>query len=132
MPGQEIRVVMNDFKFYQGKFESLSDGGITLRQKARERTLVRRDILSVFGKIGQDHQARNALIGTAVGAVAGFWIGRAIDRPDRNCTEGPRFFCSGPANAHWRVALTTLGGLAGAVIGASVTRRAWHDVYRAH
>ncbi len=67
-PGQEIRVVMNNVKSYQGEFESLSDGGITLRQPAGEQTLARNDILRVSSK-GQKHRARNALIGTVVGAV---------------------------------------------------------------
>ena len=130
-PGQEICLVMYDLKSYQGKFESLSDDAITLRRSAREQTLARQDILRVSLKKGQDHSARNVVIGTLVGAVAGFWVGRAIDRPNRNCTEGPAFNCSGPANAHWREALTPGGGAAGSVVGAALSTRGWHDVYRA-
>ena len=46
-PGQEIRVVTNNVKSYQGKFDSLSGDGITLRQAAGEQTLARKDILRV-------------------------------------------------------------------------------------
>ena len=52
-PGQEIRVVMNNVESYQGKFESLSDDGITLRQAAGEQTLARKDILRVSEKKGK-------------------------------------------------------------------------------
>src|ERR1019366_6564529 len=74
-PGQEIRVVLNNVKSYQGEFESFSDGGITLRQAAGEQTLARKDILRVSQKKGQNHRARNAVIGAAVGTGAGLWIG---------------------------------------------------------
>ena len=52
-PGQEIRVVMNNVKSYQGEFESLSDDGITLRQAAGEQTLARKDVLRVSRKKGK-------------------------------------------------------------------------------
>jgi len=52
-PGQEIRVVVKNAKCYQGEFESLSDGGITLRQAAGEQTLARKDILKRFPENGE-------------------------------------------------------------------------------
>jgi hypothetical protein len=97
-PGQEIRVVMNNVKSYQGEFGSLSDGGITLRQAAGEQTLARKDVLRVSWKKGQNHQLRNTLIGAVVGAGAGLWIGLAPYR-GRNCTEGPAFNCNPPQSA---------------------------------
>jgi len=66
---------MTNFKRYQGEFESLNDGGIKVRQKARERTLAREDILRVSQEIGQDHSTRNTLIGIAVGGTAGLVTG---------------------------------------------------------
>jgi hypothetical protein len=133
-PGQEIRVVMNNVESYQGEFESLSDGGITLRLAAGEQTLARQDILRVSQKIGQDHTTRNALIGTVVGAGAGLGIGLAANHviwSHVNCTEGPRFACGYPPNPHWGIILTPVGGLAGAVVGAAIRTGGWHDVYRA-
>jgi hypothetical protein len=129
-PGQEIRVVMNNVKSYQGKFESLSDGGITLRQAAGEQTLARKDILRVSRK-GQSHQTRNAVIGAFVGAGAGLVIGLGPYYVERNCTEGPDFNCGYPPNPDWVKVLTPVGVLAGAVIGATVPTGGWHDVYRA-
>jgi len=130
-PGQEIRVVMNNVKSYQGEFESLRDDGITLRQAAGVQTLARKDILRVSRKIGQNHRGRNALIGMVVGAGAGLVIGLTPYMIQRNCTEGPAFNCGYPPNPHRAEALTPVGGLAGAAIGAAVSRHAWRDLYRA-
>lgn len=129
-PGQEIRVVMNNVKSYEGEFESLSDGGITLRQAEGEQTLPRKDVLRVSRK-GQDHHARNALIGAVVGAGAGFGIGFAVDHRERNCTEGPEFFCGLPPNSHGEIIITPLGFLAGGIVGAVIPTGRWHDIYRA-
>jgi hypothetical protein len=133
-PGQEIRVVMNNVKSYQGAFESLSDGGITLRQATGEQTLARKDILRVSQKIGQDHRVQNVLTGAVVGAGAGLGIGLIANHviwSHRNCTEGPLFGCGYPPNPHWGIILTPLGGLAGATIGSAVPTGGWNDVYRA-
>jgi hypothetical protein len=133
-PGQEIRVVMNNFSSYQGEFQSLSDGGITLRRKATEQTLARKDVYRVSQKMGQDHSARNTLAGMAVGAGAGLGIGLIANHviwSHVNCDEGPAFGCSGPPNPHWGIILTPVGGLAGAAIGAAIPTRAWRDLYRA-
>ena len=131
-PGQEVHVVTNNVKSYQGEFESLSDGGITLRQATGEQTLARKDILRVSRKIGQNHRGRNALIGMVVGAGAGLVVGLTPYMIQRNCTEGPAFNCGYPPNPHRAEALTPAGGLAGAAIGAVLPTGGWHDVYRAH
>ncbi len=131
-PGQEIRVVMNNGKSYEGEFESLSDGGITLRQAAGEQTLARKDFLRVSQKKGQNHGVRNTLIGMAVGAGAGLVIGLTPYFVQRNCTEGPAFSCGYPPNPHLVEALTPVGGLVGAAVGAAIPTGGWHDVYRAH
>jgi hypothetical protein len=131
-PGQEIRLVMNNLKSYQGKFKSLSDGGITLQQAAGEQTLARKDVLRVSRKIGQNHQVRNVLIGTVVGAGAGLVIGLTPYFVQRNCTLGPDFNCGYPPNPHRAEILTPVGGLAGTIIGGLVPTGGWHDVYRAH
>jgi hypothetical protein len=131
-PGQEVRVVMKNVLSYRGKFESLSDGGITLRQAAREQTLSRKDILRVSLKTGQDHQVRNMLIGMVVGAGAGVVIGLGPYYVHRNCTEGPLFNCGSPPNARWVKVLTPVGGVAGMAIGAWIPTGGWYDIYRAH
>jgi len=109
----------------------LRDDGITLRQAAGVQTLARKDILRVSRKIGQNHRGRNALIGMVVGAGAGLVIGLTPYMIQRNCTEGPAFNCGYPPNPHRAEALTPVGGLAGAAIGAAVSRHAWRDLYRA-
>jgi len=130
-PGQEIRVVMNNVKSYQGEFESLRDGGITLRQAAGEQTLARKDILRVSQKTGQSHRGRNAVIGAVLGTVAGLVIGLGPYYVQRNCTLGPAFDCGSPPNAHYVAILMPVGVLAGAAIGAVVPTGGWHEVYRA-
>jgi hypothetical protein len=130
-PGQEIRVVLNDVKSYQGEFQALSDDGITLRQAAGEQTLARQDILRVSSK-AQKHRWRNALIGTAVGAGAGLGIGAAADHSSNNSKCGGTGFCFGGMFPNLgKEVLTPVGALAGAVVGAVMPTGGWHDVYRA-
>jgi len=133
-PGQEIRVVMNNVKSYRGKFESLSDDGITLQQAAGEQTLPRKDVLRVSWK-GQSHRTRNAVIGAVVGAGAGLGAGLGADHviwSHANCTEGPAFGCLGPPNPHWALIGTPVVGAAGAAIGGLLSTGGWHEVYRDH
>ncbi|HET9178168.1 MAG TPA: hypothetical protein VFQ24_07405 [Terriglobia bacterium] len=129
--GQEILVVMNNVKSHQGKLQSLSDSGITLRQAKGELTLARKDILRVSQKIGQNHQTRNALIGMVVGATAGLVIGLSPYYGQRNCTLGPDFACGNPPNPHLAEALTPVGALAGGAVGGLLPTGGWHEVYRA-
>ena len=132
-PGQEIRVVMNNVKSYQGGFESLSDDGITLRQGVVEQTLPRKDVLRVSWR-DQYRQSRNAVIGAVIGAGAGLGIGLAVNHviwSHVNCDEGPLFSCGYPPNPHWGIILPPVGALAGAVIGAVGPTGRWHEVYRA-
>ena len=133
--GQRIGVVMKDFKFYEGEFESLSDGGITLRQAAGEQTLARNDTRSVSIRKGQDHRVRNLLTGLVVGAGAGLATGLVANHviwSHVNCDEGPAFGCGYPPNPHWGIILTSVGGLGGAIVGGLIPTGGWHDIYRAH
>ena len=129
--GQEIRVVLNDVKSYEGQFRSFSDAGITLRQAAGEQTLERKDVLCVSWKKGQNHRVRNAAISAAVGAGVGLGLGVAYYLRPRNCTEGPAFSCDGPSNLDLAKILTPAGGGIGAGTGAALPTGGWRDVYRA-
>lgn len=130
-PGQETLVVTNDVKSHQGKFESLSDSGITLRQTKGELTLARKDVFRVSEMVGHNHQVRNAVAGTLVGASTGVVIGLKDYYRYRNCTLGPDFACGYPSNLHLLEWLTPVGGLGGAIVGGSLPTGGWHDVYRA-
>lgn len=130
-PGQEIRVVMNDLKSYQGKFQSLGDQGITLwHESMGELMLARKDILRVSQMTGKDHRKRNTAIGMLVGGVAGLVIG-LTPYHNRNCTEGPAFNCGYPPNAHLLEVLTPVGALAGGAIGSVSPTGKAQDIYRA-
>jgi hypothetical protein len=132
--GQVIRVVTKDVKSYQGEFESLSDDGITLRQKAHEQTLARKDVLRVSLKTGKSHMVRNTLIGAAIGAGGGLVFGLGADKviwDHTTCTEGPAFNCAGPPFTHWGIVATAVGGAVGTITGAAIPTGGWLDVYRA-
>ena len=129
--GQEIRVVMNNMKSYQGEFESLSDGELKLREEAGEQTLARQGISRISQRRGQGHRVRNLLIGAAAGAGVGLAIGLHSWLRFRNCTEGPAFGCSYPGNPHLAETLTPSGALAGAAVGAAIPTGRWHGIYRA-
>ena len=132
-PGQEIRVQMNNDKSYQGEFESLRNDGITLREAAGEQTLARKDVLRVSQRKGQNHRARNVLIGMAVGAGLGLAAGltaNSIIWSHANCTLGPAFSCGYPPNPHWALIGTPVVGLAGAAIGGAIPTGGWRDIYR--
>ena len=122
-PGQEIRVVLNGAKSYEGEFQSLSDNGITLRQPGGDQTLGRQDVLRVSSN-GKKHRGRNALIGAAVGAGVGLGLGAAADRSSQNGIIQLH---------HWGLAVgAPLGALLGAGGGALLPTGGWHDVYRLH
>jgi hypothetical protein len=114
-PGDDIRIVLNDAKSYEAKFQSASDEAITVRLVTGEQTFSRESVLRVSSK-RTSHRGRGALIGAAVGVAAAL----AIDASCGDCTAGT-----------W--AGDTLGiGVLGAGVGALVSRGAhWHDVYRA-
>jgi hypothetical protein len=131
VPGEETLVVTNDVKSHQGKFESFSDSGITLRQKKGELTLARKDVFRVSQMVGQNHRVRNAVAGTFVGATTGVVIGLKHYYRPRNCTLGPDFNCGYPNNLRLLGILTPVGGLGGAIVGGSLPTGGWHDVYRA-
>jgi hypothetical protein len=118
VPGDEIRIVLNDARSYQAKFESISDEAITVRLAAGEQSFARQDILRVSAK-GNSHRLRNALIGAGIGAgIAG--VGAGV-----NYSHDPE---SGTIAA---VVGIPIGALVGAGVGAVMPTGGWHDVYRA-
>ena len=119
--GQEIRVQMNDDKYYRGEFGSLSNDGITIRDTAGEQTLARKDISRISHLIGQNHRRRNILIGAAIGACLGLAAGLTADHIISNSIGVRRA---------WAPIGATGVGLAGALIGRAVPTGGWRDIYR--
>ena len=115
-PGQKIRVVLNDAKSYEGKFQSLTDDAIAVRLKTGDQTFERQSVLRVSRK-RRPHRGRNALIGAGTGMVALI----AYDAAGcQDCDQGTK------------IGDTACGALLGALVGALVpTGVGWHDVYRA-
>jgi hypothetical protein len=118
VPGEAVRVVLNDAKSYQGKFELVSDEAITVRLAAAEQSFARQDILRVSAK-GDPHRMRNALIGAGIGAgVAG--------------ALAAKNYHNDPESGAYAVALgIPFAAVAGAGVGAVMPTGGWHDIYRA-
>jgi len=121
-PGQQIRVVLNDRKPYEGAFQAVNDMGITLRQVAGVQTLARKDILRVDSKDRVNSRMRNFVIGAAIGLA----VATAL------------FFAKNPDShlepAHFRYRTLLVFGLpvpAGAAIGAAIPTAGWYVIYRA-
>ena len=114
-PGQQIRIVLNDAKSYEAKFQSVTDDGIVVRLATGEQTFPRQSVLRVSTK-HRSHRGRNALIGAGAGVATALAVDAAAC-PD--CTTGT---WAGDAAGC---------GLLGALVGALVPTGRWHDLYRA-
>ena len=115
-PGQQIRVVLNDAKSYEVKFQSVTDDGIVVRLATGEQPFPRQSVLRVSSK-HRSHRGRNALIGVGAGVATALAVDAGVCK---DCTAGT---WAGDAAGC---------GLLGAAVGALVSKGArWHDVYRA-
>jgi hypothetical protein len=115
--GQEIKIVLNDAKSFQGKFQSVSDEALVIRLATGEQTFNRQSVLRVSSN-GQSHRLRNAALGAVIGVVGGAAIGAA------------------GGHGEFAPLLPALGGAIiglpiGTGVGAALPTGGWHDVYRA-
>ena len=123
--GQQIRIVLNDAKSYEAKFQSVTDEAVVVRLATGERTFERQNVLRVSTR-GKRHRGRNALIGLAVGAGAGVII--AVASPELGTGKCAQGSC---VDAGTISQLGVVGGAVGAGLGAAIPTGAWYDVYRA-
>ena len=115
-PGQQVRIVLNDAKSYEGKFQGLSDDAIVVRLKTEDQTFERQNVLRVSRK-RRPHRGRNALIGAGAGVVT------LLTYDATGCQD---------CNQATKIGDTAVGALLGAAVGALVpTGVGWHDLYRA-
>lgn len=126
--GEQVRVVQNDAKSYQGKFEKVTDEGIVVGVGGSEQTYTRQAVLRVSAR-KRGHRWRHAGIGAAVGAGAGLGIGVAVDASSK-CSPTTSFCFEILPNGGKEI-FTPLGGVIGAIVGAVVPSGGWRDVYRA-
>ena len=115
-PGQRIRIVLNDAKSYEGRFQRLTDDAIVAHLKSGDQTFERQSVLRVSRR-HKPHRGRNALIGAVAGAATLLIYDQA---GCSDCDQGTK-------------AGDTIGGaLLGAAVGALVpTGVGWKDLYRA-
>jgi len=118
-PGQQIRVVLEGAKSYQGEFLALNDEGITLRLAPGEQAFARKEVLRVYFKT-VNHRVRNLAIGAGIGAVL---AGLAVKANSSTWFEN-----TGMRDIGW-VWPTGLGVFGG--IGAAIPTGGWHEAYRA-
>jgi hypothetical protein len=119
VPGQQIRLVLNDAKSYSGQFRAVRGEAIMARVATGEQTFERQNILRVSAK-AKSRRGRNELIGAAIGAGLG---GVAVGMDCHYGREG-----CGAAGVFFGVPLAA--GL-GAGFAAVIPTGGWHDVYRA-
>lgn len=123
--GQQVRVVLNDAKSYEGKFESLTDDAIVVRLNTGDRTFERQRVLRVSTQ-GKSHRRRHALIGLAVGTGTGIIVGVASPELGQGkCSHGS---CVDAGTASMTGAA---GAAVGAVVGAVIPTGGWQNLYRA-
>ena len=123
--GQQIRIVLNDAKSYEAKFQSVTDEAVVVRLATGERTFERQNVLRVSTR-GKRHRGRNALIGLAFGASAGVIV--AVASPELGTGKCAQGSC---VDAGTISQLGIVGGAVGAGLGAAIPTGGWRDVYRA-
>jgi hypothetical protein len=117
--GQKIQVVQINSNKVSGIFLNVSDSGITLQEKAGQKTIDRPNV-RIVRLLKNKHRLRNTLIGAGIGAGAGAGIGAASYRskcaPDSTGVVvcGQPFFSKG-FDAAFGAAVGFVGG---AVVGA--------------
>lgn len=121
--GQQIQLELNDGKTYRGEFRSANDEAISTRLNGDDQTFNRPSIRRVSSK-GLGHRGRNALIGAAIGGVAGLGIGAVVDRCSANAIA-----CTGNKGKAIGIPLFAL---LGAAVGAVLPTGRWQAVYQSH
>jgi hypothetical protein len=118
-PGQQIRVVLNGAKSYEGPFQALDHDGIILGRAAGGQTFARRDVLRIYSK-SKNHRVRNLVIGAAIGATL---AAIAVKVNSSSIFEN-----TGTRDIGW---ICPVGVVAFTIIGAAIPTGGWHEVYRA-
>jgi hypothetical protein len=124
--GERIQVVKQNKTSHTGTFVALSEESVTLRTPQGDVGFRAEEVLRV-SRLGPARRGRAALIGAAIGGVAGA-VGLAAVDDNRSPTG-----FGGPAiNRGQRAAIGgVVGGGLGAAVGAAVAHPAKTELYRA-
>ena len=131
-PGQKVRIIETNHKKESGRFVSLSDEAITLREKPGNESIARTSVLEVDVS---GHRLKHTLIGMAIGGGAGVITGAAAFGPTPCRPSPPGSLFSGCfdfdiLNRGTGAAIFgAIGAIAGSVVGALLP--AHKAVYRA-
>lgn len=119
LPGDQVKIVLNNGKSYKGVLRSAGDDAVSIGNgESYQKQDVRRVLLRKAS-----HRGRNALIGLGIGAATGLGTGAAVDS---DCSK-TSFMCTGNLG---KAVLTPLFGGIGAGIGALIPTGGWREVYR--
>jgi hypothetical protein len=114
--GDRIGVIQADQKRIEGRFESATDGRITL-QADREISLEKSEVVRVY-QPARHSRVFGAVLGGAIGVAAGGVTDGTLGQYFRNESGGPA-----------KGLITAAGGGIGAAIGAAVTGH-YRTIYR--
>jgi hypothetical protein len=117
-PSTDVRV--RTARTVRGTIQSANDDSLILNSGKGQETLARQEISRVSVR-ERGHRKRNALIGTAVGAVVGAGLGFM-------CLKA----CFGSTSELRGIFAATTAGVAGtgAMIGAVIPTGGWREVYK--
>lgn len=118
--GQGIQVVESNMKSHTGKFVSVSDESLSLREKGSDVSIKREDIVRVSTS-SAPKRAEHTVIGLVAGAAVGLGIGAAA-----GSAHG---FLGGSSRGITSLVGVVIGAPSGAVVGAIIP--AHTTVYRA-
>jgi len=129
-PQADIRVSLIKGGSVRGSFRNVSADLLVMTTAREQRTLARQDIKRVQLK-RSGHRGRHVLIGLAVGAGSGLIM--AVALPGAKQCNGTSI-CIGPdltGVVHdVKMAITPVGAVIGAIVGAALPSGGWTDLYR--
>jgi hypothetical protein len=117
-PGQKIEVVDLHLKKVEGKFVSLTEDAISLRNKKQQESITRSEVMRVSVR-DTTHRKRNMVLGAAIAGGAALTIGLLANASARNEGTG----CDGCV-AGFAAAAAGGGAALGAIPGSRTIYRA--------
>ena len=118
--GQRIEVIESKLKRHDGKFVTVTDGVLTMRENGTDISLIREDIVRV-STTSVPKRGEHALIGLVVGGAVGAGVGAA--------SGSSHGFLGGSSRGIGALIGIVIGAPSGALVGAIVP--AHTTVYRA-
>jgi hypothetical protein len=131
-PGTRIRVVEMGLQVFEGNFVSANEEALVIRRGADEQIIRRERVMRVSAR-SPTRRTRSSLIGAAAGATTGLALGAIADRR-QTCGPAPQPAFPGSVCFDKIISAKAIfvptGAVAGALLGAVISRARWTEVYR--